>query len=401
MMVNRKKWLIFFFFTILLFSSFLQGNIDNYNNYNKKYTRNSEPYLSDIHVGPYIVPGVSESIPLDQIVKIGLLDDMNHITGDHAWKGALLAARQINEGGGILINGTQYYIGLVYENTNEVHGDVSEGVIATEYMINNHQPHFITGGFVNIALQTYLEIIMDNKIPFLSTGTAMEILTQKVLDDYERYKYFFRIMPINDTGIFLNILTNIVSLANHLNATYGGTVDKIAILHEDQGWVNILSDYLKIYLSFYNLTVVEDVAFPLTATLADFETYWNQIETAETQITFSFNLDFSGQLGVLMAQQYQAVKPRCLHFSASLAGQFPSYWDDTKGACQFEVIYQSIHNTSKTSLTIPYFNRFIKEYGVEPLYTGTGSYDAVNFLHTQSWNPSLSILIQLLEPWKK
>ena len=296
------------------------------------------------------------------------------------------------EGGGILVNGTQYYIGLVSENTNEVHGDMSEGVIATEYMINNHHPHFITGGFEYIALQSYLEVIMDDKIPFISTGTTMDMLTQNVLDDYERYKYFFRIMPINDTGVFFDILTNIISLANHLNATYSGTVDKIAILYEDQGWVNILSDVLKTVLPLYNLTVVEDIAFPLTATLADFETYWNDIETAETQITVMMNVNPLKQLGVLIAQQYQAVKPRCLLFSAiNIIAQTPPYWDDTKGACQYEVVYQSIHNTSKTSLTIPYFNSFVREYGVEPFFTGTGSYDAIYLLkhavmESQSFN---------------
>jgi branched-chain amino acid transport system substrate-binding protein len=340
-------------------------------------------YLFDVDIYPshdYIVPGV-EPVPLDQIVKIGLLGDMNHISGDHAWKGALLAAREINEGGGILVNGTQYYMGLVSENTNEVYGDVSEGVIAAENMINNHHPHFITGGLEYWAIYDYLEVIMKKEIPFISTGTSTWDLCQNVLDNYERYKYIFRVMPANDTGIFYDIFWKIMSLTNHLNLTYGGTVDKIAFLREKSAWADTMTDGFKTVLQSYGLTV-EDIKFPLNATLADFKTCWNDIEAAGTQITCILNINRKKQLGALITQAYQSLKPRCLLFSAvNIIAQtsFP-YWDDTKGACQYEVVYQGMYNTSKTNLTIPFFNSFVRKYGIEPFFTGWGSYGAVNLL---------------------
>lgn len=326
----------------------------------------------------YIVPGVPPPVPLDRIMKIGVLDDMNYISGDHAWKGAYLAAKEINEGGGILVNGNQYYIGLVGGHTNEVYGPMTDGIITAEYMINNHDPQFIIGGIIYPALEMYLEPIMDNKIPFLTTGTATYDLCEKVSNDYERYKYIFRIMPLNDIGLFRNILRHIVSLVSHLNLTYGVTVDKIAFLHEDNNYINVLVQGLKDFLPSFNIT---DVLFPLTASLADFETCWNQIKTAKAQITCIFNINFLDQLGALIAQAYQKVKPQCLFFSAAnILAQTPSYWDDAEGYCQFEIVIQSIHNTSKTDLTIPFFNSFVRDYGGEPFYTGTGSYDAVQLL---------------------
>ncbi|MFX0043011.1 MAG: hypothetical protein ACFE8L_08875, partial [Candidatus Hodarchaeota archaeon] len=197
----RKVNVILLLTCVLCFNFYFHGNQFSNNEQDGKDARNIEPLLSDIFVDSYRVPGINVSVPLDRIVKIGLLSDLNVIWGDHAWKGLLLAAREINELGGILINGTQYYIGLVRENTKELTSRVtSEAENATNYMIQNHDPHFITGGISDEPFHTYLEIIMDHEIPFISTTSANDItLCQNVLDDYERYKYFFRITPGNWT----------------------------------------------------------------------------------------------------------------------------------------------------------------------------------------------------------
>ncbi|MFX0154802.1 MAG: ABC transporter substrate-binding protein [Candidatus Hodarchaeota archaeon] len=345
----------------------------------------------------YIVPGVDpnlDPVPLNQIIKVGVLDDMDHITGDHAWKGAYLAAKEINEGGGILVNGTQYYIGLVSGNTNEVHGVFYKGAIVAQDMIDNHDPHFITGGFIYNSLENYLEVIMEDKILFLSTGTSIGGLCDKVRDNYERYKYIFRVMPMNDAGFIGSIINNTRSLAIHLNTTYGGTgKNKVALLRDEIGeWTNLVCDILKTELPKFNLTVI-DIPFPLNPSVEDFETCWSLIKTAEAQITCFLNMyTLNETLRVSVDQQYQLIKPRCLFYSAvDIYPQFSSYWDDTKGACQYEICFQSIHNSSKTNLTMPYFNSFVREYGVEPGYTATGSYDAVYLLkhaviESQSFN---------------
>jgi len=389
-MKNKKKWVISFFLILLSFHPFIQRNKVNYYVHSKKNIENIEPFLSDIYVGSYIIPGVSEAIPSNQILKIGVLDDLNDITGIHAWKGALLAAKEINEDGGILINGTQYYIGLVSEDTNEMDlsATVSEGIDAAEKMINDYQPHFITGGGLTETVKQYIEVVMDNKIPFISTGASWDTLCQNVLDNYERYKYFFMIM-LNATFSMNQILKNVIYLANYLNITYGGTVNKIAILREDIPFTLAPSDAFKVFLPYYGLTVVEDIAFPLTATSADFETYWNQIEAVGTQITISMIGMENVTHGPLIARQYQALKPHCLLIGfVNMPSHLDSYWDDTSGACQFEVLFQ-LYNTSKTSLTIPFWNSYVKEYDTEPLYTGILSYDAV-YLLTNAVNESQS-----------
>ncbi|GAG97201.1 unnamed protein product, partial [marine sediment metagenome] len=84
-----------------------------------------------------------------------------------------MAAREINEAGGIDINATQFYVGLTAEDTDEANGtlDVSKGVGAAERIIS-YDPHFIIGGHRTESVLAYLEPIMDAKIPFLSTGSV-------------------------------------------------------------------------------------------------------------------------------------------------------------------------------------------------------------------------------------
>ncbi len=393
-MIIKKKWLILSFLAILLSTSFLQGNIGYSNDYNKKFMGNSEPFLSDIIVGSYTVPGISESVPVDRIVKIGLLDDMNHFTGDHAWKGALLAAREVNEEGGILINGNNYYVGLVAENTNEVYGTVTKGIEAAENIINNHHPHFITGGYSDFLYQ-YLDVVMDNKIPFLGTAAAGMELCQNVLDDYERYKYFFRVMPINFGSLVTDLVSYLIYLGYYLNSIDAGIVNKTAIIRDENFAFDGIANAIKSFLPTFGISVLNDTIVPFDATATDFINYWNQIESTGVQVVCSMFGD-SPHFGKLMAQTYKQLQPQCLIVSYSHFGQLNTDWDYVEGACQFEIVLQGIYNTSKTPLTIPFFTRYVNEYDIEPLYTGAGSYDAVKLLvqtvnKTQTFDPDVTV----------
>jgi len=52
-------------------------------------------------------------------------------------------------------------------------------------------------------------------------------------------------------------------------------------------------------------------------------------------------------------------------------------------------VLQSLHNTSKTARSVPFWNAYIAEYDHEPLYTAIGSYDAIN-LYSWAINESQS-----------
>jgi len=370
-MKNKKAATLSFLFLISL--QFLIGlTYFNLNNREKNEINGVNPEMSDVIVGNYTFPGVSGSIALNESIRIGLLDDMEDITGDHAWKGALLAAREINEADGITINATQYFVGLTAEDTDEANFnlDPSKGVTAANRIIS-YDPHFVIGGHRTEAVLVYLESIMDAKIPFLGTGSAADEISQKVIDDYDRYRYLFRVMPMNSTSLG----TAFIYYIGYLCISLG--VDKVAILREDLAWTEPLSSAIIPALTGMGITVVQEIAFPMGATEANFNTYWDQIESAGVQLTIPI---VSGPDAITMSQTYRNIKPKCLLAGINVLSKLDTYWDDTEGACQYEISMQNFHRTDKTSLTVPFWDSFVSTYNMEPYYTGVGSYDAVRLL---------------------
>ena len=91
-MKTKNVYLVLFIFTLSI--GFLTPvNIAEFSEQTNRDRSGIDPVLSDILVGNYTVPGVTSSVPLNQVIKIGILGDMNDITGNHSWKGAMLAAR--------------------------------------------------------------------------------------------------------------------------------------------------------------------------------------------------------------------------------------------------------------------------------------------------------------------
>ncbi|MFX1281838.1 MAG: ABC transporter substrate-binding protein [Promethearchaeota archaeon] len=372
---------------IFLLLSLIFPIIRNYTNYNSKdaQERNKNPVISDVTVGNYLIPGISVAIPLSQVIKIGILNDMGEISGDHSWNGAYLAAKEINQAGGVVINSITYYVGLVAEDTDETDPNliISEGIIAAENMVNNHDPHYIIGGYRTEALLAYQEIIMDAKIPFLSTGVSTDIFCENVRDNYARYKYFFRVLPLNSTSSAAQLITYYAGLVAVLNATYGFSNIKFGILCEDLAQWDSLQSALQVYLPILipGSSILPPIRFDVTLSETDMATHLASLDVLGAQIVIPL---ISGQNGILMGRQYGNLKPQYLLTGINHYATYNNYWDLTQGGGRYEIVMQEVYRTNKTENTIPFWDNYVSEFGVEPFYTGTASYDAVKMLVNSS-----------------
>ncbi|MFX0075086.1 MAG: ABC transporter substrate-binding protein [Candidatus Hermodarchaeota archaeon] len=338
----------------------------------------ARPNLADTHSGNYTIPGVSDLVSLSQVFKIGILGDLDDITGDHSWKGAMLAAREINEAGGLLINSTNYYIGFKSEDTDEAEANlnVAKGVSAAIRLVSYDKPHCVIGGFRTESLSAYQEVIMDQLIPFICVGCPEDQFCQNVIDSYSRYKYFFRITPINTTAYAIELTTFIADLADYLSTTYGGNATKIEIIREDLTWTIPLYMIIDVALTALNLSV-SVTTIPITLLEPYLGGILSALDVSGTQIVIPL---VSGHLGSYLGYYYGLLKPKFMLAGLNYRGQSDIYWDDTKGGAQYEIVMQTAYNTSKTPLTIPFWNNFFEEYNEEPYFTALGSYDAVRLL---------------------
>jgi parallel beta-helix repeat protein len=350
-------------------------------------------------INSYIAPGAPDGITLDQLIKIGVLNDLNEISGDHSWKGSLLAVKEINEAGGITIDGSQYYVGLIAEDTGEDQPFINFSKVfeATNEMINTHNPHFIIGGSRYEAVKEYFEFIMDASIPFIGTGSARDYYCEKVLSNYERYKYFFRCMPMNSSGISEMLVSYIEYLADEMSTILDKPVKNVALLCENILWASDMSNKIKSLLLESGLNLVSEITFPYYSSYEDFLTYWSQIDSIGAQIAIPI---VGGPSKVPIDKAYKDVQPNCLIAGINIgAGYNGDHWLETEGGCEYEISMQTIYNVPITPLTQPFWNNFIANYSVEPYYTAIGSYNAIQLLThavqlSQSFNPD-NIVSQL------
>lgn len=332
-------------------------------------------------------PGAPAGLNSSQIIKIGIAGDKDEIQGDAAWEGAYLAAKEINQAGGLEINGSTYYIGITYEDTDESNPNLvtARGVAAAERLVFRKNVQFATGGFRSEALLAYQEVFMDNKIPFINTGAATDLFCQNVNNSYSRYKYFFRINPINSTSLATQVLTYMAMQMIMLNASYPNhDVVNVGLLAEDLTWTDPYIGAFTVGLPAYasilsggllNVSVVHTIKYDITLDPTDMANHLSSLETAGCDIVVPV---ISAQGGIMMMTQYDALKPDYLIIGIDVQAQLDTFWDDSGGACKYETLLQIGYNTTKTAKSVPFWNAYLAEWGHEPLYIASGSYDAVN-----------------------
>jgi ABC-type branched-subunit amino acid transport system substrate-binding protein len=330
-------------------------------------------------------PGAPAGTPANRIIKIGVAGDVGEITGDGAWEGTYLAAKQVNQltaaggKGGLYINGTPYYIGVTKEDTDEANPNLvtSRGIAAAERLVYNKKVDFAIGGFRSEALLAYREVFMEEEIVFIDTGAATDIFCTDVQTWYARYKYFWRFMPINSTSLGGQIFAFLLTHLGYLNATQGGVIDKIGIIYEDLTWTESLVNNVNLVLPLYGYTIAADIAYDVTLTSADMLSHVNTLITAGCDVVIPV---ISAQGGLMLMQHYATLQPDFILVGIDVQSQLDTYWTQSGGACAYECIMQSIHDTNKTPTTKAFWSDFRTEWGHDPLYTASGSYDAVNSL---------------------
>jgi branched-chain amino acid transport system substrate-binding protein len=252
-------------------------------------------------------------------------------------------------------------------------------------LVFNKRVQFATGGFRSEALLAYQLVFMNNKIPFINTGAATDVFGQNVKNEYAIFKYFFRINPINSTSLGTQILFYLAFQMLLLNATYPNhDVVDVGILAEDLTWtvpnVAAITNSLPAITSLISggllvANIAETILYDITLTSADMATHLTTLEAAGCDIVIPL---ISAQGGILMMNQYATLTPDYLLIGIDVQSQLDTFWADSGGDCIYETILQIGYSTNKTTKSIPFWNAYIAEWGNEPLYIASGSYDAVN-----------------------
>ena len=166
---------------------------------------------------------LNEEDQTSETIKIGFLGDLDSTLGENAWQGAKFAVEQINAEGGIL--GKK--VTLIGEDHDIESGlDAVKVSTALNRLITYHNVDFIVGQGGGEAGPICQEIIAEHKKIFFDIVGSTDELTQRVADDYDKYKYYFT-HGFNTSSTFSGMIGTLL----HLREITG--FNKIGYLAED------------------------------------------------------------------------------------------------------------------------------------------------------------------------
>jgi branched-chain amino acid transport system substrate-binding protein len=271
-----------------------------------------------------------------------------------------LAIDEINAKGGVLGRKLRMVVADETENPQE-------GVAAINKLTADEHVDVLIGGYtsgVTLAQETH---IADSKTVYLEVGAASPSITDFVRRNFKRYKYIFRVSPINaahqaDALIDFGV--------GKLKGEAG--VQKIAVIGENAKWVQDLTPILKTGLEKGGMTVTSVDLFD--ADTSDFSPLFNKIKTSGAQ--YIMVVLSHANSDVFVKQWYDAKLPIPIG-GIDVKSQDSDFFTRIGGKSVSETVANNIIPVPMTPLTMPFWNDFVARFKRPPVYTGAGSYDAV------------------------
>jgi branched-chain amino acid transport system substrate-binding protein len=306
-------------------------------------------------------------------VKIAVLGPMNFVQGENHWAGAELARDEINAAGGIALGGKKLKIEIVKVDTNEIQS-VPDATNAMERAITREKADYVIGGFRSEAVLAMQEIAMDNKKLFLGCGSADAKLGQNVEKDYARYKYWFRVTPLNSPGLGRSVFAMLNEVAGQLRAQLKKETPKVAILAEKVMWTEAIvkaaqANLPKMKMEVAGLWQPSPTATDVTAELA-------AIDRAGADIVFTA---LSGPVGVVVGRQMGERRMKAIPIGINVEAQKDGFWQATAGKANYVSQLETYAEVEMTPKTIPFLKAFKARFNRNPTYTA-GTYDAIHML---------------------
>jgi branched-chain amino acid transport system substrate-binding protein len=308
-----------------------------------------------------------------QTIKIAILGPMAFVQGENHWAGAEMARDEINKAGGIKVGGKTMRIELVRADTNEI-ASVPDATNAIERVITRDKVDFLIGGFRSEAVLAMQEVAMDYKKLFLGVGAAHSKLGLNVEQNYERYKYWFRVAPTKDVDLARTLFAVMGSIGQQIRADLKTDTPKVAILAEKAVWTEALVAAAQKNLPAMKMEVVG--TWQPSATATDVTAELSAIDRAGAHIVFTM---LSGPVGISVGRQMGERNMKAVAWGINVEGQKEEFWQAAAGKAQFVSTLDTYSEVEMTPKTIPFVRAFRERFKKAPTYTAA-TYDAIMLL---------------------
>ncbi len=306
-------------------------------------------------------------------IKIGVIGPMTFIQGEQHWCGAKMAADEINEAGGIVVGNVTMPIELVQFDSNEMLS-VPDAAAAMEKAVIVDKVDFLVGGFRTEAVLPMQDIAMDHHKIFLGCGAAHPDLCVRVAEDYDRYKYWFRVVPLNSDYLGLVNFMNLEMVIKAIKDQTGIENVKVVLLMEKTVAVEVVVEAAHDLVPLMGVELVGE--WRPSATATDVTAELSAIKDSGAHIILTF---FSGPAGIVYAKQWCELEIPAASVGINAEAQKIGFWDATGGKGNYETTLNMYARVEQTEKSIPFWDKFIAETGEFPTYNA-GTYEALFIL---------------------
>jgi branched-chain amino acid transport system substrate-binding protein len=294
-------------------------------------------------------------------IKIGLTTSVQLQVGRDTQEAAKMAIDEINAKGGVLGRKLSYVVADETENPET-------GINAIKKLTADEKVDVLVGGYTSGVTLAQLPHISSAKTIYLGVGAASPSITAKVKQDYENYKYVFRVGPINAAHQARGLVEWI---SGHLIGELG--YKKIAIIGENAKWVQDLVPVLKKGAVEVGADIRMTEFFDTNT--SDFSPLLSKVKSSEAQYLLVILSHASSD--VFAKQWYDARFP-VPYGGIDVKGQDGDFFDRVGGKAISEIAANFAVRAPLTPKTIPFFDEFKKRTGRIPVYTAFGTHDAIH-----------------------
>jgi branched-chain amino acid transport system substrate-binding protein len=304
--------------------------------------------------------GTSAAQADDKPIKIGVDSPIQLQVGRDTVDSVQMAIDEINAKGGVL--GRKLTMAVADETM-----DPQQGVAAINKLTADDQVDVLIGGYnsgVTLAQEPH---IADAKTIWLGVGSASPAITNFVKTNYKRFKYMFRVGPLN-AAVQGDAVADF--MVGKIKGDY--KVDKVAIVGENAKWVQDLTPILKTGLTKGGVNVSMENLFD--PDMSDFTPVFAKVKESGAQYLVVI---LSHAASDVFVKQWYDAKMAIPIGGIDVKSQDSDFFTRVSGKAISETVELPIMPAALTAKTMPYLNAFDARFHRQPVYTGPNAYDAV------------------------
>ncbi len=312
-------------------------------------------------------------------IIIGAPLSTSFLYGWDAERAMTLAVEEINKAGGVKVGRKKrpFKIEVIDTRDLEPGVPVSEALLAVEKLILEKEADFIMGGPVRseAGLAAMDLLSKYKKISILSTGVLTPAYHARIAENYDKYKYLFRITGEAKWIAGGEQIPALVELGQKFN------LDRVFIMVQDVAWARGFGGIFARVMAKKGWTVIgQPEIYPTGST--DFSMGLLKARREKAQVII-IAMDMP-ESSILLKQWYDMKVPALPFGSIISAAEQPGFWKATEGKGEFtlaNVVNAGNAPSNATPWTMKFYNAYKKRWGVEPEGYGTStSYMAVYVL---------------------